>query len=480
MWDKLRDWVKKWLGIKIEDEQSPVDKFVMDYEDVKAENITAQIANKLAMLTFADSTMAVHNSADKKAKKDEPLGRRAQLMEDLLRPLWVNDTGWITAQALGKGGKLLVPVFSDGEIQINTLDQNRMSIQAMKGGNITDATLLIDSVWRDERRYYLLANYALNDGGITIRYKVKTEEGADAELEAVPEWTGITPEISIGNVDRMLFAYIKCPRDNRRDTKKYGVPITYGAETEICDLVEQANIYRREYKLTRPMLGLDSTLWRDPNAKMGDVKPNTIKDVRKNVQDGDDPFIPFEASSIDGKTMWQLYAPPIRYEAMEGRLNSLKREVEKKCGLSQGVLTERQTMNYANRDEVRAAQYDTFSVVKALRDRWTKALDDLAYAIDVLAERFGVTPAGARGQFALIFDWDMSLIESTEQTFSQYSELHAMGAMGNAEIRAWVTGEDIEEARSAIDEIRKIEGESRSALERILSRTDPEDEGADG
>lgn len=479
MLEKLRDWVRKWLDVKTEDEPSSIDKFVINYEDIKAESVTAQIANKLAMLTFADSTMLIRNGADEKIKGNEQLNRRAQLMEDLLRPLWTDSTNWITAQALGKGGKLLVPVFSGGEIQINTLDQNRISIQTMKGDRITDATLLIDSVWRNEKRYYLLANYLLANGGITIQYKVKTEDGGDVELENVPEWAEITPEISINNVDRMLFAFIKCPRDNRRDTKRYGVPITYGAETEVCDLVEQANIYRREYKLTRPMLGLDSTLWRDPNAKIGDVKPNTIKDVRKSVQDGEDPFIPFETSSMDSKTMWQLYAPPIRYEAMEGRLNSLKREVEKKCGLSQGVLTERQALNYANRDEVRAAQYDTFSVVKAMRDQWEKGLNDLAYAIDVLAERFGVTPSGARGQFALIFDWDMSLIESTEQTFNQYSELHAMGAMGKSEMRAWVTGEDIEKAKAAIKEIEKTEVREVSSIDRILNKTDP-DEGIDG
>lgn len=475
MWEKLRDWAKKWLGIKIEDEADPVDKFTKEYEEIDSANVTAVISNKLAMLTFADSTLAVRSGAEGEQAKSA-LSARGQLVEKVIHNLWTNDTAWITAQVFGKGGKLLVPVYADGEIIVNTLDQNRLTIQKMAGNRITEATLLLDSIVRNERRYFLLANYALQNGGITIRYRVQAEDGAQAGLESISEWAGIAPEIGIGNVDRMLFAFLKCPRDNRRDTKRYGVPITYGAETEVRDLVDHANIYRREYKLTRPMLGLDSTLWRDPNAPMGEVRMSTIRDVRKTVQDGEDPFIPFETSSMDGKSMWQLYAPQIRFEAMEGRLKSLKREVEKACGLSQGVLTERQAMNYANRDEVRAAQYDTFSVVKAMRTQWENGLEDLAYAIDVLAERFGVTPAGSRGQFALVFDWDSSLIESTEQTFSQYSELHAMNAMGNDEIRAWVTGETVEEAQAAIAKIKE-QGGGESAIDRILNRnTDPSED----
>lgn len=471
MWQKIKDWVRKWLGINSEDSRQNTDEYVRRYEDVKAEFVTATIANKLAMLTFADSTMTVRNSVE---GTEEKLNARAQLISDILTEMNNQPQPWIVAQMLGKGGKVLVPAFSGGKITVNTIDHNRLVIHSVEGNRITCATILADVAEVNDKEYFLLANYKLEGNGIVIRYIVKAGEGGEVSLSIVPEWADITPEITISNVDRMLFAYLKCPRDNRTDDKRYGVPITYGADTAVHDLVEQMNIYRKEYKLTRPMLGLDSTLWKDPNAKFGEPLPaNNIKAVRKTVQDGDDPFIPFDTNSLDGKSMWQYYAPAIRYEAMEGRLNSLKREVEKQCGLSQGVLTERQAMNYANRDEVRAAQYDTFSVVKAIRNQWEKAMHDLAYAIDVLAERFGVTPAGSRGQYALVFDWDISLVESFEQTFTQYSELYGMGAMSKAQIRAWVTGETLKEAQNAIDEIEETNSNATgSALDRILGGID--------
>ena len=97
-------------------------------------------------------------------------------------------------------------------------------------------------------------------------------------------------------------------------------------------------------------------------------------------------------------------------------------------------------------------------------------MDDLAYAIDVLAERFGLTPAGGRGQYAISFDWDMSLIESSEQTFAQMSELQAGGMVSKAEMRRWVMGGTIEESEDAIKQIAAEDGAGgQSALERILA-----------
>lgn len=463
MWDKIKNLVRKWLGINLPEEPQPVERFARDYEDIRGDTITATIANKLAMLTFADSTMEVSDSGGA-----ETLSARAQMIADKLTQLWDNDAGYIVAQTLGKGGEVIVPSVSGGEIRLNTIDQSRMRIVRMDGRHITAAVLLIDAtVWRD-KRYSLLADYRLDGDVQTIRYRIVDDGEREIPIGSIEPWADVTPEITISNTDRLLLAYIRSPRDNRTNYHRYGVPITYGAERLVQELAEHVDIYRREYKLTRPMLGLDSSLWRNPNAQS--AAPVTIDAVRKTVQDGDDPFVPFETSSLDGKGIWQYYAPGIRQEAMEQRYQSLCRRLEKACGLSQGILTERQTMNYANRDEVRAAQYDTFSVVRAIRDEWERAMDDLAYAIDVLAERFGLTPAGGRGQYAISFDWDMSLIESSEQTFAQMTELQAGGMVSKAELRRWVMGGTVEENEKTVKQIAAEDGTGgQSALERILA-----------
>ncbi|MBQ6373191.1 MAG: hypothetical protein IJJ45_01750 [Clostridia bacterium] len=453
MFDRLREWIRAWLGVRVERRELPVDDFVRTYEDITVDNVIATIANKLAMLTIADSTLQVTDAAGR-----ETLTPRAQLIADRVGSLWDGEATWITAQAFGKGGMVLAPMVTPRrQLHVGAVDQSRAVVLERDGDTPTNVALLAEQVTLNDRRYSLIANYELTDmGGATgqiIRYRAVDQGGAPVGLQTIPQWAGITPEVRISGTDRLLLAFLLCPRDNRRTDKDAGVPITYGSDRLVEELVEHANIYRREYKLTRPMLGLDSTLW----ASSGEVM--NIRNIRRTVQDSDDPFVPMDAPALSEKAVWQYYAPAIRQEAMEARLQSLCRRLEKSCGLSQGILTERQTLNYANRDEVRAAQYDTFAVVRAMRTRWERAMDDLAYGLDVISERAGLTPAGGMGQYQLVFDWDNSLIESTAETFEQYLELESRGALSKAELRQWVRGGSLEEAQQAVDEMGDAAGD---------------------
>lgn len=440
MLERVKAWMRDWLT---EQAQEPADaeNFARRYEDAEAENITATIANKLAALVVADSSVEV--SGD---------GQRAAIVRQAVQQLW-NDGGSIVAQAFGKGGKVIVPVVRGKSIEVQAIDQSRMAIHEMHGSRLVSATVLCDVRTVGRRRYYLLADYSLEDGVQWIRYRACNDEGEEVALNAVDDWAGISKEISIANADRLLIAFLRCPRDNRTDRRGHGVPITYGAEQDVAELVEHIGVYRREFRLSRMMLGLDSGLWRSPVD--GTTMAADITAMRKTVQDSDDPFIPWDAPSLEGRSAWQVYAPTIRYEAMEARYNSLCRRIEKVCGLSQGVLTERQRISYANKDEIRAAMYDTFCVVRAMRSEWERALRDAAYAVDVLAERFGLSPAGEIGSWQLNFDWDYGLVESTEQTFDQYMKLYQIGAMSDSELRQWAKNGTLQEARAAIAAIKR-------------------------
>lgn len=444
MLERVMDWVRARSGAEgaAPPEQ---ERYARRYEAAEEPNITAIIANKLAALAFADSTMEVMGQ-----------GARAELVRQAVEPLW-SDGGVILAQALGKGGKVLVPVVQDGRICVRAVDQSRMLIRKCDGGRLVDISLLCDMRSTEKRQYFLWADYALNNGEQRIAYRVSDDRGEAYPLKDFEDWSEITAEMCIPGTDRLLLAFLRCPRDNRTDRRDYGVPVTYGAEPEIGELLEHMRVYRREYRLSRMMLGLDSGLWRNP--VNGAALAADISAVKKTVQDSDDPFVPWEASALEGRSAWQVYAPQIRYEAMEARYNSLCRRVEKACGLSQGVLTERQQISYANRDEIRASMYDTFCVVRAVRGAWERAMQDVAYAVDVLAECFGLTPAGGTGRWQLRFDWDYGLIESTEQTFEQNMQLMANGLMSGPEVRQWALGGTLRQAKQAVRQIWEKEGE---------------------
>ena len=439
MLERVMDWMRRTSGAQTEQQQ-----YARRYEATDAPNITAVIANKLAALAFSDSTMEVTGQ-----------GIRAERVRRAMNGLW-EAGGAIVAQALGKGGKVLVPVMQGERIDIRAVDQSRMQIRKSDGGRLTQVSLLCDMRTQGRKQYFLWADYALEDGAQRIAYRVTDENGNAYLLKEFAGWAEITPEICITGTDRLLLGYMRCPRDNRTDRRGYGVPITYGAEPEIGELLEHMRVYRREYRLSRMMLGLDSGLWRNP--ANGAALASDIAAVKKTVQDSDDPFVPWESSALEGRSAWQVYAPKIRYEAMETRYNSLCRRVEKACGLSQGVLTERQQISYANRDEIRASMYDTFCVVRAVRRAWERAMQDAAYAVDVLAECFGKTALAEPGEWQLRFDWDYGLIESTEQTFAQNMQLLENGLMSGPEVRQWALGGTLQQARADIRQIQQEEG----------------------
>lgn len=458
MLEKIRSIILRLFGLKTAPVPDNPDAYVRNYENIDGENITATISNKLGMLTFADSTCNI-----------DDVGERSKLIAEVIGDLFEKGAS-IAAQAFGKGGKVFVPFVHDGHIDVQAISQNRMLVRRMDGDKIQDVSILLDTCVIDTEGYWLMADYTIDENGVqTIRYRACTHGGVEVPLTRIPKWQNVQPEIAISGTDRALLGFLRCPVDNRKDMRILGVPITYGAEKSIDELLEHIAIYRREYKLSRMMLGLDASLWRDFGRGRLDADGVTIDDVKRTAQDSDSPFVPVEGMVLDGKTPWQQYAPNIRFEAMEARYNSLLRRVEKDCGLSQGILTERQNVNYANKDEVRAAQYDTFSVIKAMRTAWEKAIEDLAYAIDVLAEFYGLTPGGARNQYEIEYDWDMSMVESTAESFQQLSELQSRGMVSKAELRQWVHGGTIKEAQEAIDEINASD-EGKSEIDRILEK----------
>lgn len=449
-------WVKRLFRRRPQarDEAQAAQETAERYEDISKINFTAIFANKLTNLVVAESTVSI--------KGDNGTNKRAEFVDAAIQNVW-KKARKITAQTFGKGGKVIVPYIENGRPRFSIIDQHRMIISGISDDQVVSATLVADVIKRDNdtRKYYRLADYSVENGVHRIVNRAVNDSGASVALTDFPEWAGIAEEIAISNVDRPLFAFIRCPVDNRVDKNVYGVPVTFGSESVIAETVEHLSVIKREYKLTRPMLGLDSTLWRKKKSSLKDEDGNpipfgkTIEDVRTTVQDNDFPFIPVD--TIDGDQPWLMFAPAIRDSAMYARLQELFALVEKSVGTSKGILTERQSVG-ATATEIRASQYDTFCIVDAMREEWEAAIDDLAYAYDVLAEYFGLTPAGSRGSYTIAEDWDYSMYESSAETFSQLSELQSRGMLRKARLYQWVNGGTLEDAQKVIDEVTEFDG----------------------
>lgn len=432
MFERFWQWVqgifdKKETSVNTET-QNKNQEYVLSYENTRDINFTAIFANRLAMLSVSDSTVGI-----------EKKNKRAELLSAALQEVW-GKIKKITASALGSGGCLIVPYVADGKIYFNTVKQNRLIINSKKGESITDAIILADSTVINNSTYYRLVNYKLEGDILYIINRTVTSYGSPA---SVAEWQNIA-DIAISNVKKMPFAFLKSPIDNRKDEDEYGVPITYGNDKTIQRILECLNQEDKEFDLKKVRLQLDDRLFTKD--------PKTGKPVIK-----DDLFM---AGHSDKGELFNVFDPSFRDASFHSRLEVLFSILEKEIGTSKGILTAPETHG-ATATEIKEALKDTFSIISDVRKSIEEALTDYLYACDILANYYNLSPPG---EYELSFDWSCSMLESSSESWMQMKDLHSIGGMSKAELRAWQTGEKSEEAQKAVEEIAAKEPTVKTLL----------------
>lgn len=211
-----------------------------------------------------------------------------------------------------------------------------------------------------------------------------------------------------------------------------GVPITYGGEETIRDLHDCLNDMRREYRLKKSFVGADDNLF---------GKDNKLPD--------NGLFKRFNVTGLKNNGFWEVFDPAIRDSSYLARFQQLCGMLESTVGVSPGILTKAEK-TYVTDDEIKQQNSDTFAMVDAIRANIETAFRQTAYALDVLAEFYGATPAGAMGDWQIIWDWDYSMMESSMETFTQLSELESRGLILSERLVSFVTGMNLEESKAEV------------------------------
>lgn len=440
LFSQLWDRVLSLFGRKGLDKtaQRKTREFTEEYERTDRINFTSIFATALANKAVSDSTMTVMDGSGNRS-------RRSEWLNDCLQDVWKKNKT-VVSQTLGKGGKVLVPYVRDSRAFVDIIDQSRMAITAMRGDEILGATLLADIGSVNGKVFYRFADYSLQGTTNTIRYRATNAEGGEVELGIVPEWAELEPEIIVNGAEHILFAYLRCPQDSREDKQLMGVPVTYGAEEIIRDLYTCLADIRREYSLKKPFVGADDRLF-------GKNEQLPASGLFKRLQ----------PTGLKGDSFWQVFDPAIRDSSYLARFQQLCGLLESAVGVSPGILTEPRTAA-ATATEIKSANAATFAMVDAIRENVEKAFNQLAYALDVLAEAYGATPAGAMGDWQIVFDWDMSMAESSTETFNQLSELESRGLILPERLVSWTTGQTMEEAKTEVEAAKALQPEMVDVL----------------
>ena len=439
MFQKFIMWIFRLFNIQSQTTQKEVEdnqKYAVEYERIDEINFNSIFSNKLANYTINDSNV---NLVGQNARID--------LLDKTTQSMW-KKAKKITSMAFGYGGVVLVPYVKSGKIFYNIVSQSRVTIDEVEGENIIGATIIADKRTVNKgigksKTYYRLTNYKVRNGNIEITQKFTDENGHEV---AVPDfWKNIELKKVITEVDRALFGYIKSPINNRKTDDKYGVPITYGCDSTIAEIKETMKQLYREYKLKEAFVGADSTMFDGKDAL-------PLNGIFKKVDAGDDTF-------------FEVFDPAFR--PFTERLQELFKRLEHEIGTSAGILSEVNTAN-ATATEIKRSMYDTFTIVDDMRSNIEKGIEDFLYSANVLANAYNLTP---QGDYEVSFDWDYSLLEDSQEAFSQLITAQSKGFVSEVEVRQWLKpDETLEDSQKAIEEIKA----SEPSVEQIMANNNAE------
>lgn len=430
LFDNIRDIIKRLFSadpVTTQSEMEFINESEAKYREEEGYNITALFADRLATHTTIDSTLDVVGD-----------NQRAGLVSGVMDKVWLDAKNWV-ATAYGAGGVLLIPYVINKQIYVDAVPQSDMVINRVNGDELRAVTILADSTIQNDKQYFRLTDYSLEDNGMqTIRQRAVNAAGSTVPLQSITEWASITEEMHISGCEHLLLAYVKNPTNSRKKTH-YGVPVTYGCDDKIKEIVECHADIRKEYKLKQPIVGMDQTLF-------------DVRNGRRHLP-VTGLFMPVTPQGLNtsGK-LWDVYDPAIRDTSYYSRLQNLYAELEKQVGTSRGILTEPATHG-ATATEIKAANLNTYSIVDGMRKVVERALERLAYAVNVLANAYHLTPMG---DYDLSFDWSYALIESTQESFDQLLSSVTVDAAEPAEVRMFNHPEEsLDEARERVAEIKR-------------------------
>ena len=396
--------------------------YAEEYERIDGINFDAIFSNKIANYVINDSNVnIIGNNA------------RAELLNNTTQSMW-KKAKKITSMGFGYGGVVLVPYVKGGKIYYSIVPQNRLTIDMTEGENMTGATILAEKKiiqgTLTSKTYIRWTNYLVENNNLTIIQQFTDEDGN--KIPAPEFWQNIPESMTISGVDRVLFGYIKSPINNRRQHDSYGVPITYGCEETISEIKDTLRQLYREYQLKETFVGADVTMFNGKNSL-------PANGLFKKVDSGKDDF-------------FEVFDP--QYRDYTNRLQELYKRLEHEIGTSYGIVSEVNTQN-ATATEIKRSMYDTFTIVDDMRSNVEKGIEDFLYSANVLANAYNLS---SQGEYDVSFDWDYSLLEDTQEAFTQLMTANGKGIIADEEVRQYLKpDETIEDSKKAIEEIQNKE-----------------------
>lgn len=285
---------------------------------------------------------------------------------------------------------------------------------------------------RFEGNQYRISNKAYKVNAAVVDDLTGMVLGKPCSLKEINDWAGIEPEITLNNVTDPLLGHLKMPMANNiEEDSPLGVSVFAAAVDDIREADEQFSRIIWEYKAKEVAVYVsDEALDRDKTGKA--IIPSGLDRVLRHLK--------FD----NNKNFYEVFSPDFRDESLFNGLNKILRNIEFKCGLAYGTLSDVQDVE-KTAEEIRNSKQRSFSTVSDIQSSIEEALTELLYAMDTLCTLYNLAPPG---NIELKCSFGDGVLEDIDKEFARRLNLVNAGLLRPELFIAWYFHCSEEEAKA--------------------------------
>lgn len=400
-------------------------------------SVEAEISEALADLMLMLSTMPISGESE-----------RAKWLDSISDKFYRTKAKALVSAGFGSGDALVIPSWNGRNIQNIVVDSDDFIITGTSGDEITSCAYVIDRKQIKNQEYTLLQAIELvpysTPSGTTYANRYRMFIGLNSSITDIPvsrfpDWENrFEQEWYIPNVDRLLIGRFKSSAINTNNLNTIrGVPICFNAGEAISEIHSLLDQMHNEFGFSEKAIIADKRMFQK------DKKGEAILPSGKER-------LYIATQGFGSESPFHEWAPNIRYEAYLAALDKQEHIVERNVGVSGGIISSGNDVNYQNVDNVRKSQQKTMSFISTARNITEDCMLDLVYAWDVLANYYGITPMG---EYDVNFDWSNEYIETFSDRQNAILAGIPIGATDAVDYRSFVFEESPETARERVAEI---------------------------
>lgn len=355
------------------------------------------------------------------------------------------------------GGLIIKPYMRNNSLYWEFIPQNEITVLAFNDDGQISHVVFKDEYREDKAFYTRFEQHEMVPEGVWVRnyaFKSYVEGivGQVCPLTEVTKWAGLAPEVLVKDWHSPLFGYYRVPLANSVDTKSpLGVSVYSDADRLIADADRQYSRLLWEYEGGEMAIDVDPSALKPKIETRNGKKVEAMPTLNKRL---------FRAVDVGADKTYEVYNPTLRDASFSAGLNKILMKIEDQCGLARGTISD-PTSEVRTATELKILRQRTFATITSNQSALEDCLKQVFAVMDLYATEYELVE---QGTWEAAFQWDDSIVTDAEQQLQERFALEAIGAMSRAEVRAWYTGETLEAAGLAIQNIQS----SRPSLTTLL------------